>query len=363
MPRRPPPDPDPLPTSPDPITSSGEPERSSPEPVTPAESTAVPQTPESEQVSFRAALQAKGYDVSGFADDDTLLEHVTSEMQRARQIPDLAQKARYFDYLSPYAADIDALIKAKQAPAPAKAEEKPYWEKPPEWDRAWDAGLEWDDQSQQYRARAGFHPDLPRKYAARKEWERRAAARLLEDPAAVVREGFKSDFEGLRGEFRQMAQEELGRYRQEQQANAFVLENAGWLYEQAGGRPKLDPSTQQPIFSVNGLRFAQVAQQLAAAGTQPEYIPSLALQLMGGTGQQPPSLAPAGANPPGIPPGVALREQFIAGSQFAPGRGGGQMPSAVGPGGVPIGPDEDIHTMLRRAMEQAGITTTETPQT
>lgn len=342
-----------------PIAPAPEPE---PTPELGVAATPAPE-PESEQVSFRDALQGKGYDVGQFADDDALLEHITGEIQRARQIPELARKAQYFDYLAPYAADIDALIQQKMAPAPQKAiEETPYWEKPPQWDPLWDRGLEYDEQLQQYRARPGFHPDLPQKYAARKEWERRAAARLLDDPAAVVREGLKADFESLRAEARSIAQEELTRYRQEQQANAFVLEHARWLYEpDAGGRPKIDPSTGQPIFSQNGVRFVQLTQQLAAVGTRPEYIPSLALQLMAAPGQQSPSLAATASGPSAGSPGDALREQFIAGGQFAPGRGGGQIASAAQPGAPAVGPDEDIRTMLARAMQQAGITSTEVP--
>lgn len=336
---------------------------------------------------FRDALKDRGYPTDSFENDEALLDHICN---LAKQVPDLQDAARYAQYVAPYATEIDELIRAREAQAggpqapqepaaqPGGEEPAPYWEPPPEWDRAWIKDLYQDDSdpaNPQLRARPNAHPDLPRRYMAYREWQDRVQDRLLSDPAAAIRPGLKEDFESLRKEARQIAREELEAYRQEQRANAFALENQDWLYQQGGdGQPVIDQQTGQPTMTPAGWAFMNCAQRLAAGGLDPNLIPEMAMQMVSGqlppqAGAEPPTASPptqAGAGTPAAPaagaelsPAEASRERFLTApirppTGFTPNRTGTLSGSAQ-PQGPPQNPNEDEITVLTRAMRNAGL--------
>lgn len=384
--------PDPTPPPADPSAAAPDPSpidiQPSPEPQD-----LVPQ-PEPEGMLLREFLGAEHYDTSQFEDDEALGAHVASQLKAAEQIPQLQQAARYVEYLAPYADQIQEVIRQQQAgdktpaqpvaqpTAEPEPEPKPYWKPPPQWDPAMEAGLKLDEASGAYTARPGYHPDLPRQYQAYRDWERTQAALLLRDPAAVVREGLAPDFRAAETRQREIVKEELAAYQETQAANAFVLDNQHWLYQQdpQSNRLVIDPQTGSPVLSPQGMQFQQVASQLQAAGTAPAQIPYLAMQMVASA--QAPSAGPDQTTPPPssgapvppvsssgtpvaalqplpgtvpVPVGEQMKDRFIQGGAYTPGRDGRSVATAAQPHAPNVGPDEDIHTMLKRDMEQAGI--------
>lgn len=335
-----------------------------------------------EAVSFRDALSEKGHDLSQFQDDEALLKHIEGQLKLAEQVPQLQQSARYMEYLAPYADKIEQLVQAESQPgtvqtqpavAPAPTEpvaEADYWDKSPEWDPAWREQITTEtapDGSQTLVCRAGARPDLVTKYHARRDWEQRQSDKLLEDPAAAVRPGLKSDFDALREDFRTIAREELNTYRQQQYDNAFVMENQEWLYQKgADGQPLIDQQTGQSVLSSQGMAFGNIASQLGTAGLDPALVPQVAMQLALGTplGQQ---TSPASVPNPSVTPvpgqaapstAEAHKEQFLTTAL----RGAGHVPNRAGtlaPGSEPNPPAQnselDARAMLTQVAKQMGV--------
>ncbi len=366
----------------------------SPEPQPAPESAAdlpvvEPPAEADERVSVRDFLSSKGYDTSTFADDDALGEHLLSQLEAARQVPQLQQAARYAEWVQPYAEDVEALIRQRQQggaepatqPPPAGAQPaaepaaEPYWPKPPEWDPTWDQYVTQDDQGNYVTSPNSPSPGLHHKFMARREWDRRQAARLLEDPAAAVLPGLQPHFDKHQESTLEKVKELLAADRQQQHDNAFVIDNQAWLYQQdANGRPLVDRQSGQPVFSPQGMLFQHYAQQLQGAGTDPSLIPQLAMQMTIGPNGQAQTAQPAGEPPqptlqlPGLPatgttlpaqpPGEQAKDDFIAGGTYTPGRSG-SIAAAAQPHAPALGPDEDPLVMLERDFKEAGVQSTD----
>lgn len=322
----------------------------------------APEAADSGQLQLSDALKSRGYDVSQFDDDEAIVDHLVEQARASSRLPQLEQAARYVEYLSPYAEDIDKLIQSKQQPASGPAPEpepEHYWGQAPEWDPSWEQFLETDANGRVTTGPNSPSPNLHHKYLARREWERRKAAQLVSDPVAAIRPGLQSDFESLKEEARKIAQEEIARLQQDQQANQFVVANRDWLYQQDGnGQPIFDRTTGQPVFSQRGAQFAQLCQELAQSGMDPNQVPAYALRLLppenGSPGGGTPPQAPPATPPSAQPPADEMKQNFLAGA-FTPPRGGASVASAAQPHAPDLGPEEDARALLDKAFRDAGI--------
>jgi hypothetical protein len=334
---------------------------------TPAEAAPAPAPEPAEaaaQLDFRNAMKERGYDPSQFETDEALVDHLVEQARVSARVPQLEQAARYVEYLSPYAEEIDKLVQSKQQPAvePTPAEEH-YWGTPPEWDPTWEQYLETDAAGKVTTSPNSPSPNLHHKYIARRDWERQKASVMLTDPVAAIRPGLQKDFDAIKEEARKIAREEITAMRQDQQANSFAVANQEWLYQQgADGQPMIDPASHQPVFSPRGVTFVQIAQELQRTGMDPNQIPLYALRMLPPENAQqtaPTPAAPALAPAPAPAPPVAneMKEQFLAG--FTPPRGGASIASAAQPHAPFLGPDEDAVALLGRAFKTAGLSGSE----
>jgi len=332
---------------------------SPPQPAPPAASS------DEQRLSFRDALVARGYDVSGFEDEEAILDHFVGQ---AARLPQLEQAARYGQQIAPYYDEFEEYLRQKQQaaqPPAAAPEPEPYWEKPPEWDASWEQYLSTDAEGHVTTAPNSPAPNIHHKYLARKDWERRQASKLLSDPVAAIRPGLEKDFESLKAEARKIAREEIQAMRQEQQRNGFVVANQDWLYQHdQSGQPVFDPATGDPVFSERGIAFVNLAQELHQAGMPPERIPDFALRMLpptAGNGQDSPPAATTPPPPPAQPPAPTadeMKQSFLAGG-YTPGRGGKDIAAAAQPHAPFLGPDEDAKILLEKAFKEHGITHTE----
>jgi hypothetical protein len=220
-----------------------------PEP-SPTPSPGEPEPSSALTAAFRAA-QVAGLDVGQFKSDEELVQHL------AKQISDARPYVDYANQVLPYDRDLRDMIAKRSQPAPEPAApqaeawsaEKHFgkaWGKP-EYDTAWDAFIQSgmitvDQETGQFVADPRYAQSVPLQVLqglnGRRQWQRQALERLLENP-------FQETWNAIQEPLERYIQERIdGTFKQftaNQAVNAWEAENAKVLYEHdATGQPQYD---------------------------------------------------------------------------------------------------------------------------
>ena len=245
---------------------------------------------------LRGILSGQGFNLEG-VDDAQLANYVVETARRAseaqqyqqqvaqyqQQLQAEQQLAAYGRQVYPHFDKFQAFLAQQQAvqtqPAPLPPQQSAIKPKP-EFDPAWENRVKYDQETGRYvPADQWTLPDVAEKYNRYQEWKRETAEQLINNyvPPEQLREQVLT-------EARQMFQQELGQWQQQQQQRQYVAqavnELAPWVYQQQNGQVVRDQSGR-PVLNDTGLAYANAVAQLEQAGVHsPEAQHQLAWQMV-----------------------------------------------------------------------------------
>lgn len=233
---------------------------------------------------------------------------VTALLLSERRAREAARLEPYAQQYAQHADRFHAWLRDEEAKRQAQAQGKPAsWWNAPEYDPNWRNAVYQDPQSGEWRVRPGHPPDTIQKLTSALQHQQQFLDKFAFDPVGSIRPGLEEVVREVAG---QMFSQGLGREREQGAAQAFVSQNASWLYQK-------DPLTGQQQLSDMGRSFyrhVEEAERLGLSGyeaqlryalksTQLDYAAAELSRLKGG-----PAAAPNGA---AAPANGQLKQQFL----------------------------------------------------
>lgn len=154
------------------------------------ETAAEPEAPKS---GLAALLRANGWEVADDTTDEEAVAYIREQESVAQKAQQLEERAKQLEAW--YAAAQQAKPPETPTPAPVvdAAPAKPKREVP-EFDPEWESLLKLDENGQVVTVAGWVDPSIPGKYQKYLKWQKAEQARLLREPAALLREsGYEDD--------------------------------------------------------------------------------------------------------------------------------------------------------------------------
>lgn len=251
--------------------------------------------------ALAALLRSNGWDVDPTTTDEEAVAYIREQEAAAARAAQAEERAK----------QLEAWYAASQQPKPAETPTAPVTPvaaepaKPkrevPEYDPEWESVLKLDDNGQIVTVAGWVDPSIPGKYQKYQKWLKTENARLLREPATLLREsGYEDELKtrlltpyeeriaALEKRWEQQTQKQVV-----SQRDQFLVNNAHFYAEtDADGQPVLD---EQGLLKPNAnyQRFLEHEAALEEAGiTDPEKRFKLAVQAV------PPTQATAAAPAP-----------------------------------------------------------------
>ena len=231
-------------------------------PETPAapQQTSQPQQPqEAQPLTIRDLATSLGYSFGQQApqDDYTALAHLISQAREAEQ---LRQQMRQQDVyrqlgqqLAPKAQQLGQFLQQQEQP---KA--KPYL--PPAFDKRWAELVERNPQTGLFVSKPNVPPSVAEAANAWADWQ----GKFLENPVEVLQPFVEERATEIA---RQVIQQELGQFQQQQTIYNLARANADWAYQRdAQGNVAIDPLTGQWQLSPAGTQYVSLVKSLGEMG-------------------------------------------------------------------------------------------------
>lgn len=261
--------------------------------------------------------------------------------------------------------------KQKKTAQPAEADwtQKLGWNPPP-----YDANLRHQvttDAQGNLIAVPGAPPDVVPRYQAAQAFRQEQVEKFLTNPFKYMEPAIRH----IAGEIAaSQAQQGVGQYREQQEAQTFVQQHSNWLFEQNEGKVKtqavINPQTgryeSQQVLSKWGQHFLGSLNEAAKAGLTPEMQQKFALQSVQNAYMasneyqdyivdQRKTVAPAAAAAPAVTPREAANATFTQRANPA------QQPSPSANGGNAVPAPQTVNRnnladVMRRRFEEAGVT-------
>ena len=291
---------------------------STPEPAAPSQAQPAQET--QTQASLRAYAKSQGLSLDHYQDDGAALDHL---LQTFRTYQQVAPQLQYYQSLLPQFQQWQQ--QQAQAQQPKPAEKKPWFEAP-QYDPSWKALVQRDPTTGEFKAAPGAPPDIVQKYLSAQQHAAGFLEKFAFDPTGTIKPGIEELVKPL---VESAIKEQLGSYREQQQAAQIVGQNAKWIYQcDQAGNPVTDPFTGQKMLSPWGQKFAQYSNEAMQHGMQSvsamnEYalmkVQNELLQQQ--LSQMQPAQTPGGPSPAQIA-NEQMKRQAIAGAVHRPSAAG-----------------------------------------
>jgi len=253
-------------------------------PAQPAPSHTDGQQPAAQQQAqnqFLEALKQRGFNLGDVADDNaafTALQRLQQEREQYAQT--LQQIQPHYQQLVSNYDKWQAFLQGQQQQAPAQpGQQKNFWEpywKPPEWNPAWEQLITKDAQGNLIPV-PGAPPNVVQKYQEYITYQAQEMQKFRSNPHEYMR----PTVENLAAEIaRKEIEKHLGGFKDQQFAQQFTSQNAGWLYQrdQQGNllqnqvfNPMTGMMEQRPALSEWGQMLLHGVQGEAARQQQRGY--------------------------------------------------------------------------------------------
>ena len=326
--------------------------------TTPAGTTPAATTPASWLDSFRS----EGFQAVDEATARTQLLQSHRDAERLRPLaPALSAYQQHAGEFHKWLADRQ---KVDAQPANENWTKKLGWNHP-EYNANWKHQVHTDEKGN-IVANDGAPADVALKYQQAQQYRQEFIEKFLTDPG----EALKPYIQHIAQEqAQQFAQQNVGQYREQQEASSFIDKHQSWLFDQEGGAVKtinqFNPQTgrydQQKVLSNYGKAFVQHLQTAAQNGFSPEMQQSYALQAVQNQYMASPEYADylytqrtaAAKNGPAADPRTAANAAFVAKQNPA------QTPAATTPGNANPSPRkvtrENLDQVMLERFREAGI--------
>lgn len=169
---------------------------------------------------------------------EELAGYLLREREQGRQYQ---EEARRYQQMAPYVQDFlsnaDQYRTWKAEREKVEREEREQvkkWFDAPEYDPSWRQGI-YQDEAGDYHVKPGYPPDLLQRYTRALQHQQGFLDRFTFDPVGSIKPGLEQLIDER---VAQVVQQRLGGYQELQQAQEFVKQNEGWLYEAGDGGQK-----------------------------------------------------------------------------------------------------------------------------
>jgi hypothetical protein len=296
----------------------------SPQGYQPQPGYAPPSAPSS---PIRDALTARGYDVSGFPDDESMINAFGETLPMVEQMPMIMQNAREGMRYREHQTEFEEYMAQRGQQVPPAAPQKKSWEAPP-LDPAWASHVRFDQESGRYVGRDMLSsPVAVEGMNRRADWQRENNQKFWDNPYDFVYQGLEEKLSAREEELLKKWEQRQEQQRVRGETEAWLRQNMGNFYAlDQGGNPLVDPRTGLAVMTPTGQAFQGYAQQARQIGiSHPLHVRDYALamtqrdlalsaQQPAPAGGSPAMTAPAGAPPRGpdgkfIPAGAAAPPQ------------------------------------------------------
>ncbi len=247
--------------------------------ATPAGADSAPAAAQPTQASWLDSFRKEGFTADN---EDTARAQLLQSHRDAERLRPLAPALSAYQQ---HAGEFQKWLADKQkatTPATQEAWTKKLGWNPPEYNSAWKHQIVTDTNGNMTPA-PGAPADVVLKYQQAQQYRQEFSEKFLTDPG----EALKPYMQHIAQEqAQQFAQQNVGQYREQQEATQFIDKHQSWLFDQDNGAPKtiqqINPQTgryeAQKVLSKYGQAFVQHLQQGQQAGLSTEMQQSYALQ-------------------------------------------------------------------------------------
>ncbi len=285
--------------------------------------TTAPVTPAASPASWLDSFRKEGFNADN--EDAARAQLLQSHRDAERLRPLAPALSAYQQHAGEFQKWLADKQKASAAPVADDWTKKLGWNHP-EYNAAWKHQIVTDANGNMTPA-PGAPADVVLKYQQAQSYRQEFIEKFLNNPG----EALKPFMQHIAQEqAQQYAQQNVGQYREQQEATSFIDKHQSWLFDQDKGAPKtvqqLNPQTgryeSQKVLSKYGQAFVQHLQQGQQAGLSTEMQQSYALQAVQNAYmaspeyadyliQQRATAAPAAAAAP-VDPRAAANAAFVA---------------------------------------------------
>lgn len=211
-------------------------------------------------MGIRDAARQYGYDLGNVADDHAALQQL---ILRAQQSQQLQQMAQYGQLYLQHADQFQRWQREQQESAQRQQQQAAQWFKAPEWDANWRNLITRDPQTGEYKPAPGAPPDIVQKYLTGLQHQQSFLERFAFDPIGAIKPGLEQMVQQIAG---QIAQQQLGGYRDQTFAQGFIQQNSPWLYQQDQNGQQIRGMDGRPVLSQWGQAFRGYVAEAAQSG-------------------------------------------------------------------------------------------------
>ena len=238
--------------------------------------------PPPEAASIRDAFKSRGYDTTGFENDDQFIETIESGLAQLNDLPQLQQMAQYGQqYLQQSSAPPQYEEPVQEAPPEPVYEEEvaPAWN-PPEFDKGWDNLLRVDSGTGTYvPVNEHVNPAVAQKANEYRDWLRGQGQRFWDNPYDFMKEGLS---EWVADVADSVVEQRMGQDQTNNQVTDFLADNAERFYVMdQGGNIQYDPNSGEEVLTQQGQALKHYASEARSGGmSEPERIQQYALGMV-----------------------------------------------------------------------------------
>ena len=339
---------------------------------TPAQSSSTPAAGAGTTVTPPAAPAASWLDSfrsEGFqaADEATARTQLLQSHRDAERLRPLAPAlSAYQQHAAEFHKWLGDRQKAQAAPAAPDAWTKKLGWNHPEWNPAWKHQVHTDEKGN-IVANDGAPADVALKYQAATQYRQEFIEKLLTDPGETLKPYIQHI---AQEQAQQYAQQNVGQYREQQEASQFIEKHQSWLFDQANGAVKtvsqFNPQTgrydEQKVLSNYGKAFVQHLQAGAQQGLSPQMQEQYALQAVQNQYMASPEygdylVAQRATAKPGT--GAAADPRTAANAAFTAAQNPARQPAATTPGNTTPAPvkvnRENMEQVMLQRFREAGV--------
>lgn len=259
---------------------------SPPQPESPPPEQLAYSAPPPEMGSIREAFKSRGYDTTGFEDDEQFIQTIELGLSQLNDLPQLQQMAQYGQqYLQQASAPQQQQQQYEEPvqeapPEPVYEEEEVSAWAPPEFDKGWDSLLRVDSRTGTYvPINEHVSPVVAQKANEYRTWLRDQGQRFWNNPYDFMKEGLTDWVADVADS---VVEQRMGQQSTNDQVTDFLSQNANRFYMlDQMGNIQYDPNTGQEYLTQEGQALKHYATEARSGGmSDPQRIQEYALGMV-----------------------------------------------------------------------------------
>ncbi len=248
--------------------------------------------------TIRDAARQYGFNLDQYTDDSSAFAALVQAAQNGQRNDYFAQVGQR---VAPHAADFQAFLAAKAAPAAAPA--RPAY-MPPEFNESDLNFVEKDQATGVWRAKPGVDPAYADRVNKYQDWQ----TQFQRNPAGFIQPMIQDEARRIAAE---VVQQQFAGHQATQTINQIIQTNGAWLYQANEQGQRYTDTQGRFIPTPEGTLYYQKVAELGRSGIKdPATLNRLAIQLV--RAELPPAVAPVAQTPAAVVPPTTVQARAAA---------------------------------------------------